>query len=396
MFLGVPDLNNEQISEIRPGDIKVEGGIQIRIKEEECDLDAARECDKNSSSKARSTTQRKQTIPKKVGSKSAQKKKEEAIQLTPDNKQRKWAKTTSQSHSEVASSCKREKPLAAKHRIVTLKSGETKRFSELYSKVPYSENPEFIPVVDDFVSCSICKMELNVSGQKHHVETHHYFTEVWKCLLCGTISKAPNDTFMHPHIRKEHLREDQYFSCDNCPQTFWTQSGYEQHKTKQCSQRKRRSGICSFCGVYHDNLRSHEQYTHGKREYHCRDCPQVFKGKTALRIHVENTHTDPEINQTPCEICGKLFRNKLYMMKHKRGSHTTEEFPCTFEGCSKVFKRAFNLKQHMDIHLDRKPLSCDYCDFACRQRNSMDVHMRTHHPDKYVERPKLKRWAKSS
>ena len=66
-------------------------------------------------------------------------------------------------------------------------------------------------------------------------------------------------------------------------------------------------------------------------------------------------------------------------------SAVIKTFVCTFPGCDKRFKEAKHLKVHQMQHTDSKPLSCHLCPYSCRQRNSMNWHMKSkHHYEKNV------------
>ncbi|KAJ3384125.1 hypothetical protein HDU92_003762 [Lobulomyces angularis] len=54
-------------------------------------------------------------------------------------------------------------------------------------------------------------------------------------------------------------------------------------------------------------------------------------------------------------------------------------FPCTFEGCQKVFARKHNLKSHYIIHTEKKKFECDKCQQRFlrkydRKRHQLTVH----------------------
>ena len=49
--------------------------------------------------------------------------------------------------------------------------------------------------------------------------------------------------------------------------------------------------------------------------------------------------------------------------------------------CGKGFKKAFNLKQHVRIHTNEKPLKCAHCEKRFNDRSSMNKHVRTIHRD---------------
>lgn len=52
---------------------------------------------------------------------------------------------------------------------------------------------------------------------------------------------------------------------------------------------------------------------------------------------------------------------------------------CDFPGCCKSFRELKHLKVHKMQHTDERPLKCLQCDYSCRQRNSMNWHMKSKH-----------------
>ena len=60
-------------------------------------------------------------------------------------------------------------------------------------------------------------------------------------------------------------------------------------------------------------------------------------------------------------------------------SGSSASFSCHI--CSKEFKKSFNLKQHVRIHTNEKPLKCAQCEKRFNDRSSMNKHVRTVHSD---------------
>ncbi|KAF9323117.1 hypothetical protein BG006_001746 [Podila minutissima] len=55
--------------------------------------------------------------------------------------------------------------------------------------------------------------------------------------------------------------------------------------------------------------------------------------------------------------------------------------PCTFEGCSKSFTRAFNLRSHLNTHNGERPHKCpeEGCDWDFVRRHDLDRHVKSKH-----------------
>ena len=41
-------------------------------------------------------------------------------------------------------------------------------------------------------------------------------------------------------------------------------------------------------------------------------------------------------------------------------------FICEYEDCGKAFRHPDNLKVHILLHTNEKPIKCEHCDYACR------------------------------
>jgi len=52
---------------------------------------------------------------------------------------------------------------------------------------------------------------------------------------------------------------------------------------------------------------------------------------------------------------------------------------CEFPGCRREFRERKHLKVHRMQHTDERPLSCALCTYTCRQRNSLNWHMKSRH-----------------
>ncbi|KAI7830202.1 hypothetical protein BC939DRAFT_392974 [Gamsiella multidivaricata] len=55
--------------------------------------------------------------------------------------------------------------------------------------------------------------------------------------------------------------------------------------------------------------------------------------------------------------------------------------PCTFDGCTKSFTRAFNLRSHLNTHNGERPHKCPEsgCDWDFVRRHDLDRHVKSKH-----------------
>ncbi|KAI8598441.1 hypothetical protein EDD21DRAFT_309394, partial [Dissophora ornata] len=57
-------------------------------------------------------------------------------------------------------------------------------------------------------------------------------------------------------------------------------------------------------------------------------------------------------------------------------------YPCTFEGCDKVFARLYNLKSHSRTHTNERPFVCNHCQLAFSRNHDLKRHVKIHGGDK--------------
>ncbi len=273
--------------------------------------------------------------------------------------------------------------------IVELNNGELRKVKDLYSKVKHTEAPRFIFDERGKIECSICFTEVQETELKEHLEKVHENRDVFKCNICDKVitKYTAQSGLAHDHIKRFHVKEGQCPKCPKCSYLFWFKDRYERH-IATCNRRYRKEGMCPVCGHIVRQLNKHMREIHPPHPSYCDICNAKCSNEYTLKVHKKLVHRAPE--NILCHICSKSFRNEFYYKGHMRKVHTTERFVCPFEGCGRQFKRKDNLKVHAMIHSDEKPLRCNYCDFACRQHNSLTVHMRTHHKDVVIENPKRK------
>lgn len=116
----------------------------------------------------------------------------------------------------------------------------------------------------------------------------------------------------------------------------------------------------------------------------CDECNIDLETFDNFIAHMKDTHgivNQKDIKPVRCRWCGERCRNLLGLCSHIRASHKCEvismdavatsdminktplekpsSFLCTV--CGRELKSQQSYKQHMTIHSDSKPLSCDIC-----------------------------------
>ncbi|NWW86320.1 ZFP91 ligase, partial [Rhynochetos jubatus] len=105
-------------------------------------------------------------------------------------------------------------------------------------------------------------------------------------------------------------------------------------------------------------------------------CGTVLAHPRYLQHHIKYQHLLKKKYVCPHPSCGRLFRLQKQLLRHAK--HHTDQRDYICEYCARAFKSSHNLAVHRMIHTGEKPLQCEICGFTCRQKASLNWHMKKH------------------
>lgn len=206
-----------------------------------------------------------------------------------------------------------------------------------------------------------------------HLRTHTGEKPI-KCDFEACNYRCADPSTMRQHKqRHENIKPHK---CSYCDKTFICKSVRERHERTHNGQKPYECPHCDREFARKDSLDDHIRTHSGQRPFKCEfeGCDATFKTSGHLTNH-RNIHTKQK--EYICE-CGKVFYSGSALANHEKIHSQTRNFKCTWPDCSASFIQKGGLTQHMRIHLDQKPFSCDNCDMKFRTSGDLVRHIRTH------------------
>ena len=106
----------------------------------------------------------------------------------------------------------------------------------------------------------------------------------------------------------------------------------------------------------------------------CKLCHKRCASKSTLVYHIKSVHL--QIKPLKCDFCEKRFIQTTHLKVHTR-THTKEKpYPCTY--CKKCFSTKKNLDQHLRVHLKPKKYQCNFCQEGFVRRSDLRLHIKAH------------------
>lgn len=137
-----------------------------------------------------------------------------------------------------------------------------------------------------------------------------------------------------------------FFQCDKCHKKFAERTSLINHlKTHSPTQQVLRCNLCSHNFHTESSFEVHKILNHStnspKGPFTCPLCEKVYDTREGFRNHY---HQHKPAKNFLCIRCGTMFKNKKYLKRHMMIHDDIRPFKCEFEGCSKSFRTATNLK----------------------------------------------------
>ncbi|KAK6174824.1 hypothetical protein SNE40_013398 [Patella caerulea] len=236
--------------------------------------------------------------------------------------------------------------------------------------------------------CKICNAILPADGKIEHQREHHPM--MMKCATCNT----PFIGYTHKDFDVEKAK----LNCEQCSKKTLTVSN------GSINANGSHSISCDLCDGLFKSFHAfsdHRLKIHGNEKitldtHSCEECGKIFFTTKGLNHHMK-THSDKSKSQA-VENGSKLFRRQADELTETKEEEYDDKFQenceleehlhikhsisgqnvCPWPGCEKEFTSEQDLKLHVLIHKDEKPMKCDFCEYRCRQRNALNWHMRKH------------------
>ncbi|XP_067658754.1 uncharacterized protein [Haliotis asinina] len=245
--------------------------------------------------------------------------------------------------------------------------------------------------------CSVCSRTFGTIGDfREHRKTAH--GEVLYCTRC-TFS-TPLISKLQRHVKTVHNPYESSASkfdncvCHICGMTFtvWDSAGNHMEEVHGITHIARegdlRCPICNYLSGSKTSFRNHMK-KHAGLYIHCKfeGCKYKSVLSRLVDLHYDRVHLGKRSFPCPFEGCNVRSKKKTELDIHMNISHyKIRKYKC--EQCGKGFMAKKHLYVHMRIHSDSKPVQCSFCDYRCRQKSSLNWHMKKRHPDMVEEKEK--------
>lgn len=264
---------------------------------------------------------------------------------------------------------------------------------------------KFCKLCNRYVKCNEIPLEKHMEECQGRVP--------FKCPECD--KEFQYESSLKCHVVSHYPDKPKLFSCDQCDYKSNYKANLKKHVRHIHEQKKERDIKCLECDKMfytEENMRRHLKLHSGDRPYKCeeKDCEKAFKTPNGLKFHQVSHSNEKPLSCTVCfkefktercfiqhnkevhdgapkdykcyhEGCGFAFYKKSGLDRHLAYHSDNRSFFCTFDGCPKAFRTSDALKVHSLQHTNENPVSCEHCEFVCKQKSSLRFHKLKKHPE---------------
>uniref|UniRef100_H2ZVB4 ZFP91 zinc finger protein, atypical E3 ubiquitin ligase n=1 Tax=Latimeria chalumnae TaxID=7897 RepID=H2ZVB4_LATCH len=115
-------------------------------------------------------------------------------------------------------------------------------------------------------------------------------------------------------------------------------------------------------------------------------CGTVLAHPRYLQHHIKYQHLLKKKYVCPHPSCGRLFRLQKQLLRHAKHhtAHRSEHCPKLIY-CIFIYIHHTHTEHHTDTHTHKAPHRCEICGFTCRQKASLNWHMKKHDADSFYQ-----------
>ncbi|XP_022200666.2 transcription factor IIIA [Nilaparvata lugens] len=188
-----------------------------------------------------------------------------------------------------------------------------------------------------------------VPGLRKHEQRHEVLDK--NGLVCADCKK----TFPRLNDLKTHRFEHDNilpFKCDYCGKAYISNKELRKHRRTHRRYKCPVPGCESLEFDTFKELQKHKVIHNSV--IRCSLCAKEFAMQCRLRVHMEEVHpTEPNAAHWPCthQGCSRIFTRRRNMLQHMRQKHQGQGYVCPFQACHLKFVWKQSLTKHMQLHL---------------------------------------------
>lgn len=194
-------------------------------------------------------------------------------------------------------------------------------------------------------------------------------------IVCEHCSKQFENRIGHlKHVAQEHEGRQLTFKCPDCNQEFSQFGHLTIHRRKHTGENLLQCTICQKIFISKALLKKHMLTHTGEKNFICDICGAGFYFNSKLAIH--KLKHDPTKFQHQCSYCDKRFAEPHKLRNHfeihlNRRSHVCQQ-------CGKGFNQKKTLSEHMKTHSNEQKYSCEICGMRFKQLGTLKSHRKVH------------------